>query len=116
MGELISDLIKILYKDRLPYEVSAPSTVITNLACNENHWVFHITNWTGDKFERSYVDDNYLAPVEDFHVSFQIPPGKNIKSVSCFVNMPFGKKINNGRLEIDIPRIEAYQAIDIEFE
>ena len=116
LGDLMAQFVKMVSPQEEPYDVSAPSAVITNLATNENHWVLHITNWTGNKFERAYVDDNYLAPVEDFSVKFNIPDGKQVSSVSSLVDMPFEKTVKAQTLEIKIPRIEAYQGIVLEFK
>jgi len=116
LGDLIDSFIKAVSSVPAPYIVKAPSAVITNLSVSKNCWVLHITNWTGNKFERANVDDDYLAHVENFSAVFKIPANNQVKSVSCFVEAPFEKKIKGNQLEIKIPHIDAYQAIYIEFK
>jgi hypothetical protein len=116
LGELIKDLIQLVSPEGMPYVLDAPSSVISNLAVDNDRWVFHITNWTGNKFERAHIDDNYLAPVENVRLEFQIPEDKHIGNISTFVDTPFRKKINGNKVEIIFPRIEAYQAVQVDFE
>jgi len=116
LGDLIEQFVKILSGDQLPYTVEAPSFLITNLAVNEGHWVFHFTNWTGNKFERAYVDDNYLAPIENVVLEFNIPENKSIKSISTYIESSIETDIGSTKVTIKIPRIEAYQAIQVDFE
>jgi hypothetical protein len=115
LGELMADFIQMVSPVNAPYHFEAPSSVFTNLAINGDQWIFHITNWTGDKFERLYVDDNYLAPVENARLTFEIPQGKKLKSLSIFVKAPFKKKVTERTIELIFPRIEAYQAVQVDF-
>jgi hypothetical protein len=116
LGELIRQFVYSVGGKEQPYTVNAPSFLISNLAYNEDQWVFHFTNWTGNKFERPYIDDNYLAPVENVILEFNIPDDKKIKSVSTFINVPIEKKIGTSKVEIIIPRVEAYQAVQVNFK
>jgi hypothetical protein len=116
LGELIGQFIHILAKDQIPYTIDAPSFLMGNLVTNEQHWVLHLTNWTGNKFERHFVDDPYLAPIEDVKIEFRIPEGKRIRSVSAFVDVPYESDVSNGKLTIKTPLVEAYQAFQIDFE
>ena len=83
---------------------------------DNDRWVFHITNWTGNKFERAHIDDNYLAPVENVRLHFLIPENKTVGNISTFVDLPFRKKVSGNKIEIIFPRIEAYQAVQVDFE
>jgi hypothetical protein len=62
-----------------------------------------------------YVDDNYLAPVENARLTFEIPKGKKIRSISTFVKAPFQKKIKGHTVQLEFPRIESYQAVQVDF-
>jgi hypothetical protein len=115
LGELIDSFVQLVSPLNAPYHFQAPSSVFINLAVNGDQWVFHITNWTGDNFERMYVDDDYLAPVENARLTFEIPAGKKIQGISTFVNMPFEKKLEGQNVEIKFPRIEAYQGVQVDF-
>jgi hypothetical protein len=116
LGELIEDFIRLVSPVGAPYHFEAPSSVFANLAVNGDQWVFHIMNWTGDKFERMYVDDDYLAPVENVRLAFEIPKGRTIRSLTTFVEAPFHRKTEGRIVEIRFPRIGAYQAVQVDFE
>jgi hypothetical protein len=115
LRELIREFVRLVSQKVPPYILEAPSFLISNLAYDEDRWVLHLTNWTGNKFERPYVDDNYLAPIENVKLVCNIPDHKNIKSISSFLEAPIKTKKNAGKIEITIPRIDAYQAIQVDF-
>jgi len=116
LGELIRDLINKTSGENKPYSLEAPASLMSNLAVKDNLWVIHLTNWTGNKFERMQTNEYYLAPVENARLKVNIPQGKSVKRVSTFVVTPFEQKIKGNTLEILIPRVEAYQAVRVEFE
>jgi hypothetical protein len=78
--------------------------------------VLHLTNWTGNKFEKPWMNEYYLAPVENVHMQIRIPEDKTVKRVSTLIKTDFKKKISGQNLELFLPRIEAYQAVVVEFE
>ncbi|MFC2123169.1 family 10 glycosylhydrolase [Bacteroidota bacterium] len=116
LGELIRDLIKVASPEKRPYTIDAPASLMTNLAVKDNTWVIHLTNWTGNKFERAQTNEYYLAPVEDVKIEINIPEGKSVKSITTFVESSFKKNMDDEKVKIIIPRIGAYQGIKIEFD
>jgi hypothetical protein len=114
--ELLGQFVNLVSSQNLPYSLEAPSFLISNLAYNDDHWVLHMTNWTGNKYERPYVDETYLAPVENVELTMNIPEGKSIRSVQSFLDMPYQKEIVKNKVIFTIPRVEAYQGIQIDFE
>ena len=73
-------------------------------------------NWTGNKFERPFFDDPYLAPVENVILEFNIPNDKMIKSVFTFVDTPIKTITGAKKVKVQIPRIESYEGIQFNFE
>jgi len=114
-GELISEIVKIATPES-PYSLEAPASLISNLTFKENAMVFHMTNWTGNKFERPWRNEYYLSPVEDVKLNIRIPDGKKVKSVSTLVDAKYKKRITKGSVELFFPKIEAYQGVVIEFD
>ncbi len=114
--ELILKLITAVNKTPAPYTLKAPASLIANLTMSDNRLVMHLTNWTGNKFEHPWRNEYYLAPVENVSLQIRIPEGKKIKQVSTIVEADFKPKIVGQTLEIFIPRIESYQAVEIEIE
>lgn len=99
-----------------PYEADAPAAVIANLTSKGNVMVLHLTNWTGNKLERAGANEDYLAPVENVRVRLRVPEGRKVRHASVLVKAAFGKAQRGSILEITLPRVEAYQAIRVEFE
>jgi len=116
LGELINTLSQLITEEVPPYTLEGPSSLMVNLMKNENTWIFHMTNWTGNKFERMQVNEYYLAPIENVSLELRIPENKQVKSLEVFIDQPFEKKISGEVLELYFPRIEAYQGIKVSFE
>ncbi len=116
IGELLRGLVAKAAAEPPPYEVQAPPTLIANLTSNGKTMVLHLTNWTGNKFERPGANEYYLAPVENVRVRLAVPNGKHIRSVSLLVTAPYNKEQKGGMLELRIPRVEAYQGVRLELE
>jgi hypothetical protein len=96
--------------------MDASSGLIANLTTKGDTMVLHMTNWTGNKLERAGANEYYLAPVENVRICFNIPKGKKVRSVALLVDSPFRKQHNGSNLEINIPRVEAYQGVRVELE
>ena len=62
---MIQKIIEAVSANELPYRLDAPSGLFANLAEKENLMVLHLTNWTGNKFEQPWINEYYLAPVEN---------------------------------------------------
>jgi hypothetical protein len=116
LGELIRDLINSVTPEEKLYTIEAPASLMTNLAEKEDTWVIHMTNWTGNKFERAQTNEYYLAPVENVKIDINIPKGKAVRDISTFIETSFNKEIKKNKIEVSIPRINAYQGLKIKFE
>ena len=114
--ELIIKLVETVSDEPVPYTLDAPSSLISNLMMKENHMVLHLTNWTGNKFEKPLRNEYYLAPVENVKLQIRIPDNKRIINISTLVEAEFSKKIAGQTLEIFFPRVDAYQAVVVQFE
>jgi hypothetical protein len=116
VGELMEKMVETVSGNEPPYRLDAPAGLLANLAEKENLMVLHLTNWTGNKFEKPWINEYYLAPVENVRVIIHIPEHKRIKSVSLLVEADYEKRITGSNLEIVLPRVDAYQAIAVEME
>jgi hypothetical protein len=116
LGELIRALVKTVAPEQAPYELQAPAGLICNMTTNGNRRVLHMTNWTGNKFERMLTKEYYLAPIENVVLRVRLPKQKKIRSIGTFVERPSERRDHDGIVEISFPRIEAYQAVHLEFE
>ena len=72
LGDLIRDMVLSVAGAPRPYEVEAPATLVSNLTANGNRRVLHLTNWTGDKFEKTHASTYYVAPVENVRIRLPI--------------------------------------------
>lgn len=116
LGKLIRALVKTVAPEQAPYDLQAPAGLICNMTTNGNRRVLHMTNWTGNKFERMLMKEYYLAPIENVVLRIRLPKQKEIRSVGTFVTGASERRDLDGIVEISFPRIEAYQAVHLEFE
>lgn len=116
VGEMIRALVARAASAPPPFEIQAPAALIANLTTNGNTLVLHLTNWTGNKLERPGANEYYLAPVENVRVRLAIPHGKRVRDVALLVDAPWRKQQKGGTLEVEIPRVEAYQAVRVELQ
>jgi hypothetical protein len=107
LGDLIRDLALSVANGPRLYEVEAPSTLVANLTANGNRRVLHLTNWTGDKFEKSHVSTYYVAPVENVKIRLSMPA----VGVRSYPAKGLTQQRRGAVLELRIPRIGEYQAI-----
>jgi len=115
-ADFLKNVIESVSPVELPYEINAPSSLIANMTSKGNTKVLHLINWTGCKIERIQQNVYYIPPIENVSIKFNIPKGKNIKSINLFVPAPFSQHIEDDALFINFPRIDNYQAIAIEME
>lgn len=116
LGDLIFELSQLVTDQDPPYWLTGPASLQSNLMKNEKSWILHLTNWTGNKFERKQMNEYYLAPVENVGVVIRIPQNRKIRSVETYLEMPYEKNFTGENLELLFPRIDAYQGIKITFE
>ena len=110
LKDLIANFISLVTPTLPSFTLKAPSTVIANMTNSGNKYVLHLTNWTGNKFEKNHLMEDYIAPVEKVRITLDIP-GKKITSVKTLAGSAFTIKRNGNRVEILLPRIEAYEGI-----
>jgi hypothetical protein len=116
VGKLIEKFVNTIAVEPAPYSLNAPAGLLANLTKKENKMVLHLTNWTGNKFEKPWRNEYYLGPVENVHLQIRIPPGKKVKGVSTLIEAEYDKKITGQNLKISFPRIQDYQAVIVELE
>jgi hypothetical protein len=116
LGKLIRTLITTVAPEPAPYELQAPTGLICNMTTKGDRRVVHMTNWTGNKLERMLTKEYYLAPVEDVVLRVRLPGQKRIQSIGTFIAGPSERRDLDGVIEINFPRIEAYQAVHLELE
>jgi hypothetical protein len=112
LGNLLRKLVEAAAATPPPCRVDAPPSLIANLTRNGNRRVLHLLNWTGDAENEA----NYLPPVEDVTVHLTIPDGAKVRWVSTFLKAPHHWKQSGRELEVRLPRVEAYQAVIVDFE
>ena len=116
LGKLIRTLVKTVAPEPVPYELHAPAGLICNMTTNGSRRVLHMTNWTGNKFERMLTKEYYLAPIENAVLRVRLPEQRRVQHIDTFVAGPLERRDLDGAVEISFPRIEAYQAVHLEFE
>ena len=116
LTDFIESLVRLAAPEEPPYSVEGPECLIANLTQSGDTRVLHLTNWTGNKFERNWVSEYYLAPVENVLVKIRIPEGKTVLQVTSMVDGDFEHKISGNILEVFLPRVEAYQGVAVTFE
>jgi len=78
--------------------------------------VIHLANWTGNKFERRWVSEYYVAPVSNVRLRIRIPHGREVISVEPLVGeIPVQTDVDGDWLEVSIPRVDAYQALVVQY-
>jgi hypothetical protein len=112
LGNFLRALVEQAAAGPPPFRVEAPPSLIANLTQNGNRRVLHLLNWTGDAENEA----NYLPPVENVTVRLTIPEGLKVRRVSTFLETPLRHRRSGRELEVRLPRVEAYQAIAVEFE
>ncbi len=112
LGGFLRKLVEDTAAAPPPCRVDAPPTLICNLTQNGNRRVLHLLNWTGDGENEA----NYLPPVENVVVHLTIPDGLKMRRVSTFLGeAPHATQLGQ-ELQLVLPRVEAYQAVTVDFE
>ena len=112
LGNLLRKLVEVAAAAPPPCRVDAPPSLIANLTQHGHRRVLHLLNWTGDAENEA----NYLPPVENVAVRLTIPDGARVRRVSTFLKAPLHWKQSGRELEVRLPRVEAYQAVTVDFE
>ena len=112
LKDLIGNFISMVAPSPPSFTLKAPSDLIANMTSSGNNYVLHLTNWTGNKYEKTHMMEDYIAPVEQVRIVLTIP-GKKIASVKTLTGSAFTMKKNGNRVEILLPRVGAYEGIII---
>jgi hypothetical protein len=112
LRDLIGNFISMVAPSTPSFTLKAPSDLIANMTTSGNNYVLHLTNWTGNKYEKTHMMEDYIAPVEQVRIALTIP-GKKITSVKTLMGSAFSMKKNGNSVELLLPRVEAYEAIII---
>jgi len=110
LKELIADLISIVAPSSPRYTIEAPSALIANMTDSGNQYLLHLTNWTGNKFEKTQVMEDYIAPVKNVQVELNFPPG-TIASVKTLNGSAFTLRKKSKSVEIILPKVDVYEGI-----
>ena len=110
LKELIADLISIVAPASPTYTVKAPSALVANMAYSGNQYLLHLTNWTGNKFEKKQVMEDYIAPVENIQIELNFPPA-NIASVRTLNGSPFRLRKKPKSVEVILPKVGVYEGV-----
>jgi putative glycosyl hydrolase-like family 6 (GHL6) protein/glycosyl hydrolase family 42 (putative beta-galactosidase) len=110
LKELIADLISIVAPSPPRYTIKAPSALIANMTDSGNQYLLHLTNWTGNKFEKTQVMEDYIAPVKNVQVELNFPP-ENIASVNTLNGSAFTLRKKSKSVEVILPKVDVYEGI-----
>jgi hypothetical protein len=110
LKELIADLISIVAPSSPTYTIKAPSALIANMADSGNQYLLHLTNWTGNKFEKTQVMEDYIAPVENVHIELNLLP-ENISSVKTLDGSAFTLRKKSKSVEVVLRKVNVYEGI-----
>jgi hypothetical protein len=113
LKEIIADLVGMATASILPYSTDAPSAVITNLTYSGKDYLLQLTNWTGNKFEKTHVMEDYIADKNNITVKFTIPAGMSVAKVESLTGTRIISGIKKNTVEILIPKLGAYEGIHI---
>lgn len=115
-GRLITEMVSAVSFSPQPYEIVAPAGVLTNLTEKEDKMVLHLTNWTGNKYEKPWINEYYISPVENIQISLNIPDSKKVVNISTMTETELKVEKEADKIKIFIPRLESYQAVIVELE
>jgi hypothetical protein len=114
LKELIGEFISLVAAEPASFTLKAPATVMANMTHSSDKYVLHLTNWTGNKFEKNHLMEDYIAPVEQVRILLNIPGNRSVASVKTITGSPFTMKKKGSATELVLPRLEAYEGIVIQ--
>ena len=117
VGDLVRSLVAKAAPEPPPYEVDAPAALIANLTAKGDTVVLHLTNWTGNKLERA-GRERVLPGAASRTFASASPCRKESACGMCrlLVDAPYRKEQTGSTLEVLIPRVEAYQAVRVDWQ
>ena len=115
-ADFLRAVIAYTSPDGLPYEVDAPSALITNMMSRGDRRVLHMINWTGCKHESPQQNVYYIPPIENVVIRYKIPRGKRITGVRLFVRADYSHRVEQDVLYVTLPKVDKYQGVIIEMQ
>ena len=113
LKDLIANFISLVTPAPPSFTLKAPSALIANMTSSGNYYVLHLTNWTGNKYEKIHLMEDYIAPVEKVRIELNIPGKRKIVSVRTLTGSTFTMKKIGDSVELLLPRVGAYEGIVI---
>jgi hypothetical protein len=113
LADLIATLIGWVAPAPLPFELEGPEGLIANMTSKGDTRVVHLSNWTGNKFERRWLAEYYIAPVSDVRLRIAVPEGATA-AVTRLGGGEIKTTVQPEVVEVVIPQVEAYQGIAVE--
>jgi hypothetical protein len=98
-----------------PYTLKAPQGLVANMTFKDNTRVLHLTNWTGNRMERIWSHFYYIAPIKHVEAQINLPHGKKVRSLKTIINSKYTWHQKGNKIVVKLPKVEAYQAIVVEF-
>jgi hypothetical protein len=80
------------------------------MASSGKQYLLHLTNWTGNKFQKKQVMEDYIAPVENVRTDLNFPP-VNIAYVKTINGSKFTLKEKSMSVEVVLPKVGVYEGI-----
>jgi hypothetical protein len=114
LKELIAEFIAMVSPVPPPYTLDGPSGLIANLTVSGNSHMIQLTNWTGNKYEKNHMMEDYIAEAHQVSIAFSIPDNRKVKSVKSITGSAFTMNTLNNILEVHLPAVAAYEGIVID--
>ena len=116
LRKLIQNAVKWISGGVIPFEVDAPSGVITILAEKDDAYLMHLINYTGDILERPHCRLEYIAPVRNISIKINVPKNRSVSSIFRLTNNEKIKyKKDNATIKFNISELGKYEGVLINF-
>jgi hypothetical protein len=112
LKDLIADFVSLVAPVESSFKMQAPSALVANMVTDGRQYLLHLTNWTGNKFEKTHMMEDYIAPVENVRIELNFPPEK-IASVKTLAGSQFTMKRKAKTVELLLPKVGVYEGIVI---
>jgi Hypothetical glycosyl hydrolase 6 len=116
LADFIGSVIRLVAPEEPPYHLDGPECLIANMTTAGDTSVIHLTNCTGNKFERRWVNEYYVAPVTNVCLRLRVPEGKSVIGITTLVESDFERNDRGRVLELILHRVETYQAVAVTFK
>ncbi|MFH1069996.1 MAG: beta-galactosidase trimerization domain-containing protein [Candidatus Glassbacteria bacterium] len=116
LADFLASVIDYVAAEPPPYLVEGPECLIANMTVRGNMCVLHLVNWTGNKLERNWANEYYLAPLENIRLLIRVPDGKTVGNVQTLAEGDYRVRDLGRQLEVILPKMGAYQAVAVTFK